>query len=100
MGDRRVCLAVTVILQAEVALLHRRRIVGILYYGSLFKKTPAALSLTAPVLAQLAPGTAASGSIVGKLFLFFLKAGRSPSAAARDRAVPRAGTGAAIRLAR
>jgi chromate transporter len=73
-----VCLAVTVILQAEVALLFiGAGIVGILYYGSLFKKTPAALSLAAPpVLAQLAPGAAASsGSIVGKLFLFFLKAG-------------------------
>jgi chromate transporter len=71
-----VCFAVTVILQAEVALLFiGAGIVGILYYGGLFRKTPATLSLTAPVLAQLAPGTAASGSIVGKLFLFFLKAG-------------------------
>src|SRR6201987_1729841 len=71
-----VCLAVTVILQAEVALLFiGAGIIGILYYGSLFRKTPAMLSLTAPVLAQLAPGTGASGSIVGKLFLFFLKAG-------------------------
>jgi len=49
-------------------------IVGILYYGSLFKRTPSALSVTvAPVLAQLAP--TASGSILGKLLLFFLKAG-------------------------
>jgi chromate transporter len=73
-----VCLAVTVILQAEVAVLFiGAGIVGILYYGSLFKRTPpATLSLTAPVLAQLAPGAAASsGSIVGKLLLFFLKAG-------------------------
>jgi len=72
------CLAVTVILQAEVALLFiGAGIVGILYYGSLFKRTPATLSLAAPpVLAQLAPGTAASsGSIVAKLLLFFLKAG-------------------------
>src|SRR5439155_15837485 len=45
------------------------------YYGSLFKRTPpTALSVTvAPVLAQLAP--TASGSILGKLLLFFLKAG-------------------------
>jgi chromate transporter len=72
-----VCLAVTVILQAEVALLFiGAGIVGILYYGSLFKKTPAALSLApVPVLAQLAPSSAASGSILGKLLLFFLKAG-------------------------
>jgi len=71
-----VCLAVTVILQAEVALLFiGAGIVGILYYGSLFKRTPpAALSVTVvPVLAQLAP--TASGSILGKLLLFFLKAG-------------------------
>src|SRR6201995_6002248 len=71
-----VCLAVTVILQAEVALLFiGAGIVGILYYGNMFRKAPAALSLTAPVLAQLAPATAGSGSIVGKLLLFFLKAG-------------------------
>jgi chromate transporter len=71
-----VCLAVTVILQAEVALLFiGAGIVGILYYGSLFKRMPpAALSVTvAPVLAQLAP--TASSSILGKLLLFFLKAG-------------------------
>jgi chromate transporter len=70
-----VCLAVTVILQAEVALLFiGAGIVGILYYGSLFKRTPPALSVTvAPVLAQLGP--TASSSILGKLLLFFLKAG-------------------------
>src|SRR6266849_4614837 len=70
-----VCLVVTVVLQAEVALLFiGAGIVGILYYGSLFRRTPPALSVTvAPVLAQLAP--TASGSILGKLLLFFLKAG-------------------------
>src|ERR1700680_4017842 len=70
-----VCLVVTVILQAEVALLFiGAGIVGILYYGSLFRRTPPALSVTVvPVLAQLAP--TASGSILGKLLLFFLKAG-------------------------
>jgi chromate transporter len=73
-----ICLVVTVVVQAEVALLFiGAGIAGILYYGSLFKRTPAALSLAAPpVLAQFAPGAAASsGSIVGKLLLFFLKAG-------------------------
>jgi chromate transporter len=69
-----VCLAVTVILQAEVALLFiGAGIVGILWYGGLVRKTPAALSVAAPVLAQLAPQTASS--ILGKLLLFFLKAG-------------------------
>ncbi|MDB5605915.1 MAG: chromate transporter [Bradyrhizobium sp.] len=72
-----VCLAVTVILQSEVALMFiGAGIVGILYYGNMFKRTPAALSLAAPpVLAQLAPTATASGSILGKLLLFFLKAG-------------------------
>jgi chromate transporter len=71
-----VCLAVTVILQAEVALMFiGAGIVGILYYGSLIRGTPpTTFSVTVvPVLAQLAP--TASGSILGKLLLFFLKAG-------------------------
>jgi chromate transporter len=69
-----VCLTVTVILQAEVALLFvGAGIVGIHYCGGIFKRTPVALTVTAPVLAQLAPQT--SGSILGKLLLFFLKAG-------------------------
>jgi chromate transporter len=70
-----VCLVVTVALQAEVALLFiGAGIVGILYYGNLFRRTPPVLSVTAaPILAKLAP--TASGSILGKLLLFFLKAG-------------------------
>ena len=70
------CLAVTLILQAEVALLFTGAgLVGILYYGSLFRRAPpATLSLSAvPMLAQLMP--AASGSTIGKLLFFFLKAG-------------------------
>src|ERR1700759_5264354 len=52
-----VCLVVTVILQAEVALLFiGAGLVGILYYGSLWSRTAAPLAATAPVvLAQLAP---------------------------------------------
>jgi chromate transporter len=69
-----VCFVVTVVLQAEVALLFiAAGIVGILYYGGLFSRTPKALSITVPVLAALAPD--ASGSTIGKLLLFFLKAG-------------------------
>jgi chromate transporter len=71
-----VCLIVTVVLQAEVALLFiGAGIVGIVYYGSLLRRAPpAALSVTVvPILAQLAP--TASGSILSKLLLFFLKAG-------------------------
>ncbi len=71
-----ICFFVTVILQAEVALLFiGAGIVGILYYGSFFRRLPpaAAPALAAPFLAQLAP--VASGSTLGKLLLFFLKAG-------------------------
>ena len=71
-----VCLVVTVILQAEVALLFiGAGVVGILYYGNIFsRRPPIALEIaTLPVLAQLAP--TASSSILGKLLLFFLKAG-------------------------
>ena len=70
-------LAVTVILQTEVALLFiGAGTVGILYYGNIFRRRPpVALQITAlPVLTtQLAPN--ASGSILAKLFWFFLKAG-------------------------
>jgi chromate transporter len=71
-----VCLVVTVILQAEVALLFiGAGIVGILYYGNLFRRQlPIVLQVgAAPVLAQLAP--TASASTLSKLLLFFLKAG-------------------------
>lgn len=71
-----VCLAVTVVLQAEVALLFvAAGIVGVLYYGNLTGRTPAstASAIAAPVLAQLAPS--ASASTLTKLLLFFLKAG-------------------------
>jgi chromate transporter len=70
------CLVVTVILQAEVALLFiGAGLVGIAYYGSLFRRPPAvALQISAaPALAQMVP--VASGSTLGKLLLFFLKAG-------------------------
>src|SRR5881398_1505355 len=67
-----VCFVVTVVLQAEVALLFiGAGAVGILYYGSLFRRSPpATLSVTAaPVFTQLMP--VASGSTIGKLLLFF-----------------------------
>jgi chromate transporter len=68
------CLVITVVLQAEVALLFiGAGIIGILYYGSLFRRRPPAALTAVPVLAQLAP--VASGSTLGKLLLFFLKAG-------------------------
>jgi chromate transporter len=74
-GIAGVCLIVTVILQAEVALLFiGAGIIGILYYGRFRRPPPVMLGIAAsPVVAQLAP--VASGSTLGKLFFFFLKAG-------------------------
>ena len=71
-----VCLVVTVILQAEVALLFiGAGVVGILYYGSLIRRPPSiALQVAAvPAVAHLTP--VASASTLSKLLLFFLKAG-------------------------
>jgi chromate transporter len=69
-----VCFVVTVAVQAEVALLFvASGIAGIAYYGSLFRgKAVPSLPLLAAV-SVTAPTTA--GSILGKLLLFFLKAG-------------------------
>ena len=74
------CFLVTVILQAEVALLFiGAGILGILYYGNIFRRAPAggsflvATPLALPAAAPLTP--VATPTIVGKLLLFFLKAG-------------------------
>jgi chromate transporter len=58
-----VCLVVTVILNAEVALLFiGAGVIGILYYGNLIRRQPPILLQVsaAPVLAQLAPGRGAA----------------------------------------
>jgi chromate transporter len=74
------CFVITVVLKSEVALLFiGAGIVGILYYGSLFRRPPPATTLmgmgplAVPAVIPLAP--AANLPILGKLFLFFLKAG-------------------------
>jgi len=68
-----VCLLVTVILQAEVALLFiGAGMVGICYYGNVFRSPPP-VALQIAVVPALAP--VASSSTLGKLLLFFLKAG-------------------------
>jgi chromate transporter len=70
------CLVVTIVLQAEVALLFiGAGLVRVLYYGNIFRRpaTPALQIAPLPVLAQVVP--AVSGSTLGKLLLFFLKAG-------------------------
>jgi chromate transporter len=69
------CLAVTVALRAEVALLFIvSGAIGVLAYGTVLRaRTP-----VLPVLAAVPPaavGAAAGGSILGKLLVFFLKAG-------------------------
>ena len=70
---------VTVVLNAEVALvLVGAGALGVLYYGSLFRsgRPPAAAATAAvPVAAAGAATHPASASIIGKLILFFLKAG-------------------------
>ncbi len=70
-----VCLAVTVILQAEVAFLFiGAGIIGILYYGNLFRKAPD-VKLQIAVVPLLVAPAAATGTTLSKLVLFFLKAG-------------------------
>src|SRR5262249_42869659 len=77
-----VCAVVTIVLEAEVALLFLASgAIGVLYYGSLFKgqKPPSALLAGAPMAVwpavAAATPAAASGTVVLKLGLFFLKAG-------------------------
>jgi chromate transporter len=73
-----VCFGVTVVLQSEVALLFiGAGIVGILYYGTFWRRASCGTTLLAAApmvpLAPMAP--IASASTLGKILLFFLKAG-------------------------
>jgi chromate transporter len=73
-----VCFGVTVALQAEVALLFiGAGIVGILYYGRFWRRTPSATTLlaAAPLVPAASLTPVASASTLTKLLLFFLKAG-------------------------
>jgi len=78
-GVAAACFAITVALQTEVAWLFiGAGVLGVLYYGNLFRRPPAgaalpAAALASPAVAPLAP--AAAPSTLGKLLLFFLKAG-------------------------
>jgi chromate transporter len=70
-----VCFVVTIWLEAEVAILFiGAGILGILYYGSLFRggNSPTALLALVPVTIDTKAPTAA---ILGQLLAFFLKAG-------------------------
>jgi chromate transporter len=72
-----VCFIVTIALRAEVALLFiGAGLVGILYYGtSLGLRRPTTLAVAVPLAVTAPLASAASGSILAKLLLFFLKAG-------------------------
>ena len=68
----------TVALQAEVALLFiGAGIVGILYYGRFWRRTPSVTTLlaAAPLVPAVPLTPVASASTLTKLLLFFLKAG-------------------------
>ena len=66
------CFLVTVILQAEVALLFiGAGMLGVLAYGTLWRRPPSTTALLVAVPAV----PVASSSLLGKIFLFFLKAG-------------------------
>ncbi len=66
------CFLVTVILQSEVALLFiGAGTLGVLYYGKPWRRLPSNTALLAAVPAM----PIANASLLGKLLLFFLKAG-------------------------
>jgi chromate transporter len=73
-----IALLITVVFKAEVALLFiGAGVVGLFYYGKPFRgrRSPAALGgFAPPVAGGLAPH-AATPSLLGKLLIFFLKAG-------------------------
>ena len=70
------CFVVTVAVQAEVALLFvASGLVGVLYYGSFFRRRAIGPSTTVAVAAAVGTGKAAGLPILAKLSLFFLKAG-------------------------
>jgi chromate transporter len=72
-----ICFVVTIVLQAEVALLFiGAGIIGILYYGNIIRRSPTSklhTIMVVPALAQLAP--VPSSATLAKLLLFFIKAG-------------------------
>lgn len=70
-----VSFVITVVLQAEVAVLFiGAGLIGVLYYGTVFRGTSARPLAVAVPVAALAP-VPATASLIGKILLFFLKAG-------------------------
>jgi chromate transporter len=74
-----VCFVVTIVFQAELAILFiGAGIIGILYYGNVIRRSkqpPAAAAMALIPLAAGATKTAAYSSTLGQLFVFFFKAG-------------------------
>jgi chromate transporter len=71
-----VSLVVTIAVQAEVAILFiGAGVLGVLWYGSLFRHRATPLSALAPPVAIGAASQAPSLPVLGKLFAFFVKAG-------------------------
>src|SRR4029077_3376 len=69
-----VCFVVTVLLQAEVAFMFiGAGVIGVLYYGTLWRWPPPSPLLAVSFAPPAAP--ASTVSTIGKLLLFFLKAG-------------------------
>jgi chromate transporter len=67
---------ITVAVQAEVALLFIGcGILGMLYYGSFFRKRTASSSTTSLMASLPLVAAGNAGAMLGKLFTFFLKAG-------------------------
>jgi len=73
------CFVMTVALQAEVAVLFiAAGLVGLGYYGTILRRAPppaAGTTLAALPLAAMSAPPAATWSLLGKLFAFFIKAG-------------------------
>jgi len=77
-GIAAACLVITVAVKAEVAILFiAAGIVGILYYGTLFRtaRVPSLPLFAMGPLGANALGGASGSTILGKLLVFFLKAG-------------------------
>ena len=73
-----ICFVVTIVFQAELAILFiGAGIIGILYYGSLFRrdKRPPATGVMALIPLGLMTAKPATTSTLGQLFTFFFKAG-------------------------
>jgi chromate transporter len=71
-GIAAACFVVTIVLKAEVAVLFiAAGVLGVLVYGTLWRRPPKSTALLVAV--PIAP--VANSTILGKLFLFFLKAG-------------------------